>query len=453
MGFQVNLNVNAMDPGRSKIVEPVLQAALQAADPYEAVRRAIRLADHELAIGDKIYMRNSLGRVIVVGFGKASLAMAAAAEDALGSLLSGGVIISKHLPGKNSLTRIKPLLGNHPIPAEASLNSTEIILVQLTKLRPEDLVLCLISGGGSALLTMPAAGISLTDLQQANRMMLACGASIQEINTLRKHIDDIKGGGLWRRIQPARSACLILSDVVGDPLDTIASGPMTPDSTSFADAWAVIERYQLENRIPGSIKRRVQAGMAGLIPETLKATEYNQDRTSKFLVGSNRLAAKAAVRQGKIEGFDSKLVTTALTGEARQAGELIAAHARNLARLEDHEKRPVCLVFGGETTVTITGDGFGGRNQETALAAVAGMAGLENMTLITLATDGEDGPTSAAGAVVSGDTLQRAARAGLNPSEYLNRNDSYHFFEKLGDLLITGPSGTNVNDLSFLFAF
>jgi hydroxypyruvate reductase len=316
---------------------------------------------------------------------------------------------------------------------------------------PGDLVICLISGGASALLTMPVTGVSLADLQALTSLLLACGANINEINTLRKHLDQVKGGQLARLAQPARVASLILSDVVGSPLDVIGSGPSVPDSSSFADAYAVLERYGLLGKAPVSIVKYLQRGCQGGAPETPKPDDPLFDRVQNVIIGSNQQAADAALQEALAEGFSAMLLTTYLQGEARQAGRWLAAIARQIASNGQPLQPPACLVVGGETTVTILGDGQGGRNQEMALGAVEDLANLPGAVLVTLATDGGDGPTDAAGAVVTGETLQRALQLGLRPGDYLRRNDAYHFFQGLGDLLVTGPTGTNVNDLAFLF--
>jgi hydroxypyruvate reductase len=317
-----------------------------------------------------------------------------------------------------------------------------------------DLVIVVISGGGSALLTAPAEGLALADLQALTNALLACGANIQEINTLRKHLDGIKGGGLARAAFPADVLTLILSDVIGDPLDVIASGPTVPDPTTFADALGVLERYRLVEQIPQTVLHHLRQGAGGLSPETPKPGEPLFDHVQNVIVGSNRQAALAAVAQARLEGMNSLLLTSYLQGEASQAGRFAAALARQIAGQGEPLSRPACLVLGGETTVTLSNStGLGGRNQELALGSVLDLAGLPGVVIVTLATDGGDGPTDAAGAVVTGETLGRALALGLAPHQFLAQHDAYHFFEPLGDLLRPGPTLTNVNDLVFVFAF
>jgi glycerate 2-kinase len=391
-----------------------------------------------------------------VGAGKAGMPMAVAAARTLGAYLFQGLVIVKegYAEGSQALpSHLKILEAGHPIPDERGVNATRRIRAMLEEAGPNDLVICLISGGGSALFTDPAGELTLADLQELTRLLLASGATINEINSLRKHLDIVKGGGLARLTAPAHLLTLILSDVVGDPLDVIASGPTVPDPTTFNDAWDVLERYQLLDQTPQHVLYWLQSGKSGKIAETPKPGDDLFDRVTNLVIGSNRLAAEAAILQSQVEGFHPLLLTTYLQGEASQAGGILAAIARQLVASDQPIPRPACLVVGGETTVTLHGDGLGGRNQELALGAVRAMADVPNVALVTFATDGGDGPTDAAGAVVTGDTLSQAQGLSLDPHDYLVRNDAYHFFEKLGALLKSGPTQTNVNDLAFLFAF
>jgi hydroxypyruvate reductase len=365
------------------------------------------------------------------------------------------VIIVKegHVTGLGQHSPVRILEASHPLPDERGVQGAQQLIDLLKGVGPDDLVIGLISGGGSALLTSPAPGLSLGDLQALTSALLACGANINEINTLRKHLDLVKGGGLAQWVAPARLATLILSDVVGDPLDVIASGPTVPDPTTFAEALGVIEKYQIGAKTPSAVIDRLQQGAAGNIPDTPKPGDPLFERVQNVIVGSNRQAAEAALAQAQAEGLYPLLLTTYLQGEARQVGRVLAGVARQVASSGQPIARPACLVAGGETTVTLRGDGSGGRNQEMALSAVAELAGLPDLALVTLATDGGDGPTDAAGAVVTGETLSRAQNLGLGPEDYLSRNNAYHFFAPLGDLLKPGPTQTNVNDLAFIFAF
>jgi hydroxypyruvate reductase len=289
-------------------------------------------------------------------------------------------------------------------------------------------------------------------MQALTASLLACGATINEINMLRKHLDTIKGGGMARLAAPAKLAALVLSDVIGNPLEIIASGPTVADSSSFADAYAILERYDLLTSVPTAIRSRLEAGCRGEIAENPIAGDAVFERVHNVLVGSNGQAAEAALDEAAARGFQTLLLSTYMQGEARSVGAVLASIGREIAASGRPLPRPACVVLGGETTVTIRGRGHGGRNQEVALGAVRDLADLEHVFVIGLATDGDDGPTDAAGAVASGETLARGLAVGLKPEAFLAQNDAYHYFAQLDDLLLPGPSGTNVNDLYFLFA-
>jgi len=447
-------------------VRRILGAALQAVEPGKAVRRFMRREGSRLTIGERNYNLERVKRVFITGAGKAGAPMAEAAAEILGERLHAGMVIVKegHLGDWRPDSRpglpyqLDFMEAGHPIPDQRGLLGGQRIRQLLANVMADDLVIVLVSGGGSALLVAPVEGVSLADLQALTNAMLASGASIDEINTLRKHLDRLKGGGLARICHSAQVAALILSDVIGDPLDVIASGPTTPDPSTFLNAWSILEKYNLVDQAPAEIVTYLQRGLDGKEAETPKPGDGLFGRVNNVLIGSNRQAAEAALQQAKDEGFHPLLLTTSLQGEARQAGRFLAAVLRQAAADGPPIQRPACLLAGGETTVTLTampgeGSSLGGRNQELALAAVHDLAGLPEVALITLATDGGDGPTDAAGAIVTGDTLERARQAGLDPAQFLKRNDSYHFFAGLEDLVRSGPTRTNVNDLTFLFTF
>jgi hydroxypyruvate reductase len=428
-------------------IQRILAAAIQAVEPGAAVRRAVQRQQEVLYIaGERLHL-DDFEHISLVALGKAALPMAEAMADLLGDRLTAGLVIPKHAAPASD-PRLEVLQGDHPVPGMHSLQAGERLLEFVSQNGPNDLVFCLISGGGSALVTAPQPGLSLNDLQQLTRLLLGCGASITEINTLRRRLDRIKGGGLARQAAPARMVSLVLSDVVGNPLEAIASGPTSPDPTTRQEALAVLERYHLQAQLAPAILQTLLTA-----PETPKAGEPLFENQQVVLVGSNQIAAQAALQQAEIEGFHPHLLGTDRTGEARLAALELCQVLRQ-ARLEGKPvPAPACLAMGGETTVTLRGNGKGGRNQELALAAVTLLAGLPDVLLVSLATDGEDGPTDAAGAAVTGETYARAARLGMHPAEYLARNDSYSFFEALDDLLKPGPTGTNVNDLTLLFTF
>ena len=430
-------------------VARVLAAALQAVEPGAAVRRYLRREGAALLVDGRPYDLDQFEQVWIVGAGKASAPMAAAAAEILAERLSGGVVVVKEGYTQEAGGPLAVVEAGHPVPDERGVAGAQRIAGLLRGAGPRDLVLALISGGGSALLTLPAEGLALGDLQRLTDLVLRSGASINEINALRKHLDSMKGGGLARLAHPAALVTLVLSDVVGSPLDVIASGPSVPDTSTFGDAWAVLERYGLLEQTPAPVLARLRRGLAGELPETPRAGDPLFGRVHNLVVGSNVQAAEAALAAARAEGWGALLLTTYLQGEAREAGRFLAAVARELAATGNPLPRPACVVAGGETTVTLRG---GGRNQELALAAAAELAGLADLALVALATDGGDGPTDAAGAVVTGATLERARALGLDPAAHLARNDAYPFFAQLGDLLLPGPTRTNVNDLALLFA-
>ena len=391
----------------------------------------------------------------MIGAGKAGQPMAGAVSEILSKKIENGLVIVKdgyHDLG-SPIENIEIVEAGHPIPDNRGAQATKRIIELLNHTRKDDLVICLISGGGSALMVSPVEGISLAELQDLTAELLASGATINEINTLRKHLDQVKGGQIARYAAPARLISLILSDVVGDPLDVIASGPTVPDSTTYDEAINILTKYQIENRISRKIIKHLESGKRGDIPETPKANELIFKNVTNFVIGSNLVAGQGALKQAQKEGFHTMLLTNYLQGEAKEVAKALAAILRQMASNNPPLARPACIILGGETTVTLQGNGQGGRNQEIALASIYDLAGINDIALITLATDGGDGSTDAAGAVVTGETFQRAQEAGLDPQIYLRNNDSYNFFKSLNDLVITGPTLTNVNDLAFLFSF
>lgn len=411
---------------QSHSVVRVLASALNAVEPGAAVKQYLR--ENPLPTAQRIF---------AFGLGKAACSMTQALADETNLLDS--LIITKHA----SFLNVEPaavIEGNHPVPGDASISAGLAALKFVSPLTPDDLLVCLISGGGSALMAAPR--VPLADLQSLTSALLACGARIDEINILRRHLDQLKGGGLVRSANGAQIVSLILSDVVDDSLETIASGPTAPDPTTCADALSILQKYNLLNKIPAS--------MALSLQETLKSENPVFAKVKNTIIASNNIAVLAAQTQAQREGFDASVTHLALQGEARIVGVKIALQFEKLLQTRP---RPFCLLAGGETTVTLMGNGKGGRNQELALAAVDVLAGLKDVMFITLATDGEDGPTDAAGAVVTGESAQRAESLGMSAADYLLRNDAYSFFEGLNDLVRIGPSGTNVNDLILCFAF
>ena len=400
----------------------ILSAAIDSVDPYRAVQSHLPTLE---------------GRVFGLAIGKAALPMMDALAERIP--LASGLAVTKFASGqsRDSYTIIE---GGHPIPDARSLHAGERVLEFVSSLNEDDTLVCLISGGGSALVTAPY--IPLEDLQALTSLLLSSGARIDEINTLRRQLDRVKGGGIARATK-ATIVSLILSDVIGNPLEAIASGPTFPNPTTSKDAIRILKKYNLEKQIPDSILHVLESGSLLLEVQQLAVGLQN------IIIGDNKLAAQAALMQAEREGFQAEILTNELQGEAREIGVMLAKKLRDgLTK----RPRPFCLIVGGETTVKVRGEGKGGRNQELALSAVNELSDLENVMLISLATDGDDGPTDAAGAVVTGESAQRAKMLGIDAADYLSRNDAYSFFETLGDLLKPGPTGTNVNDLIFLLA-
>jgi len=424
----------------------IFAAAVRAVDPGEAVRRHVIREGTRLRVGTEILDLAAIRQIIVVGCGKAAAPMAAAVEGILGERIARGVVVTKYRHLHPTAT-IRVHEAGHPVPDAAGLAGAEAVLDQVRRLGPQDLVLLLISGGGSALSPAPVAGISLADKQALTTALLACGADIREMNAIRKHISRIKGGQLARAAQPAQVAALVLSDIVGDPLDAIASGPTVPDPTTYADALGILDTYGIRGEIPASIRARLEAGARGEVPETPKPDDPLFARVRNLIVGSNLQALEAAQAEAGRLGLAPMILSSSIEGETREVARMHAAIAREIRCTGHPLAPPACLISGGETTVTLKGSGKGGRNQEFALAAALDIAGVPGVVVLSGGTDGTDGPTDAAGAIVDGETCARAAGQGLDARASLSANDSYHFFQALGDLLITGPTNTNVMDV------
>jgi glycerate 2-kinase len=369
----------------------IINSALQAVDPAQAVHNYFSARPEMVT-----RIQATPGRVLVVGAGKASAPMAMAISEIFGDRIDEGIVIVKygHILARQ-IPGIEIVEAGHPVPDEAGVDATGRIAALTATAGSDDFVLCLISGGGSALLTLPADDLSLADLQTTTQLLLAAGCSIDLVNTVRRHISAVKGGQLARQVAPAQMLNLILSDVVGDPLPAIASGPTVPDPTTFADAWDVVLRYQLAERLPAAVSHYLQAGLEGKVPDTPVGNDSVFKRVENVIIGSNRIAAQAAVAAAQTIGFDTRLLTTFLEGEAREVGRVVAGLAKGIVKDEAGLQRPACLVLGGETTVTLTGNGKGGRNQEMALAVSLALDGWPGVLVICLGTDGNDGPTDA----------------------------------------------------------
>ena len=418
------------------------EAALAAIAPQSLLKSRLLLENGGLRIDQHRFELDKYKNIYIVGGGKASGAMAVAAEKILGKRIARGCI---NIPHETLCSTDLVILNRagHPVPDQAGVAGTRQIVELVVQAGSADLILCLISGGGSSLMPLPRGDVTLADKRDLTSLLLKSGASISEINAVRKHISAFKGGWLARMAYPATVLNLILSDVVGDPLDFIASGPTIPDSTTFADARAVLLKYDLWELAPGSVQKLLTDGVQGLAEETPKAGDAAFERVHNVVIGNNSSAIAAVDSNLRAAGFNTQLLPAPLQGDAVALGQSLAGRISGEVRAD----RPLAIIGGGETTVNISGSGQGGRNQEMALAAVQQLAGVEGMLLAILATDGIDGPTDACGALVDGSTLARAQKLGLKPEVFLRNNDSYNFFRELGDLVFTGYTGSNVNDV------
>jgi glycerate 2-kinase len=435
---------------RSQALE-IFRASLRRVDPYEAVKRFVRIDGSNILLDQGGEREEALDlqdfdRVFVVGGGKATAPMARAVEDVLGERTSKGVINVKY-GFAEELLRTEVVEAGHPLPDQKGVEGAGKILDLLRSAGERDLIFSLISGGGSALLPLPAGTVALAEKRALTQKLLECGARIEEINAIRKHISLSKGGQLARAAFPATIVNLMLSDVVGDKMDVIASGPFVPDQSTFKQAWAIIEKYGLTD-IPESIRGHLRKGLEGKIPETPKAGDIVFSRVRNRIVGSNLLALEAAKEEAERMGYRTLILSSMVEGETREVARVHTAIAKEIIASGQPLRAPACVISGGETTVSIRGPGLGGRNQEFCLAAALDLVELPaGVVVLSGGTDGNDGPTPAAGAIVDHHTVQRGIQAGMKAAEYLRNNDSFRFFEKTGELLVTGPTKTNVMDV------
>ena len=435
----------------------IFRGCLTAVDPYKAVKRFVHVEGDRLVIGMEGQSKTELDltefdRISLVGAGKATASMAGAIEELFGESIQKGMINLKY-SFTEELTFTEIIEAGHPLPDENGLRGTRKILDLLEGAGEKDMIFSLISGGASALLPHPAGDITLSEKREITRALLACGASIDEINAVRKHISCSKGGQMARAAFPATIVNLMLSDVVGDKMDVIASGPFVPDTSTFKDIRKIFRKYDLKG-IPAAIHEHVKAGLDGKIPETPKENDRIFDRVFNFIVGSNMLALEAAGEKAKELGYETLILSSMIEGETREVARVHSAVAREIVKTGRPIPPPACIISGGETTVTIWGDGLGGRNQEFCLAACLDFVGLPpRVVMLSGGTDGNDGPTDAAGAVVDPFTVARGKDAGMDVAEFLDRNDAYHFFEKTNDLLMTGPTNTNVMDVRLVLVW
>src|SRR3989304_4425693 len=426
----------------------IFKAGVDAVSPYKLILQSLKIDCNILNIKDVSYDLSRFNNIIVIGAGKATASMAQAVENILEDRIGDGLIVVKY-EHTSPLKKIKQLEAGHPLPDEAGVKGTEEILRLLEGADEKTVVICLLSGGGSALLVSPLDGITLDEKKEVNRLLLSAGARIDEINTVRKHLSKIKGGRLAEISYPAILLTLILSDVIGNRLDVIASGPTVPDNSTFKDAMDVIKKYNLVDKLPANVMILLKQGLRGDIKDTPKNGEVFFKKSKVFILGNLKHALTAAKEKAVSMGYETEIISSELQGEARDVGRWFAKRAKGL-------KEARCLISGGETTVTVKGNGLGGRNQELALACAIEIEGTKGITMLSAGTDGTDGPTDAAGAIVDEETISKAKKLGLDPERYLNTNDSYNFFKKLDFLsgerfhVITGPTGTNVMDMQII---
>jgi len=434
-------------PSLRKHANQIFRHVLDILDPGQLVKEKVSIRDSTLIVEEREYNLNNYENIYVVGGGKACAPMAKAMEGLLGDKIDNGIIVVKYDHGL-SLKKIETVEASHPIPDENGERGASDILRLLSGTGEKELIICLISGGGSALLVQPHKGITLQDIQTASAELLACGATIDEINTVRKHLSSIKGGQLAKAAYPSTLITLMLSDVVGDPMDIIASGPTVPDESTFEDAYAIIQKYTLEEKIPNIVCGFLRSGKMGEIEETPKNGNKIFDNTQNVIVGSNKIALDAAEKRAKDLGYNTIVLSSLVEGESRDVAKFFAAIAKEVSRTGTPVSKPACIIAGGETTVTIRGKGKGGRNQEFALSAAMEIEGFEGVVILSAGTDGTDGPTDATGAIVDSNTCKDARKKfNLNAEEFLSRNDSYNFFKKTGEHIVTGPTMTNVMDI------
>lgn len=427
----------------------IFHAALSAVDPAACVRRWLHPADGGVRVAGRELSARACRNIYIAAIGKAAASMAGAAEAVLEDRIKEGLVITKYGHGQ-PLARCRVMEAGHPVPDESGMKATDALIELLQKAGPNDLVLCLVSGGGSALSPAPAPGISLADKQAATGLLLGCGADIHEINTIRKHLSRVKGGQLCRFVRGAAVVSLILSDVVGDDIHSIASGITAPDPGTFSECMEIITRYGLWEKIPRPVQKHLSEGIDGLVPETPKPGDPVFASVTNHIVGSNSRALAAAGAEAERLGFRPLVLSSMIQGEARETAKVLCAVLKEVRRSGHPASPPACVLSGGETTVTVRGSGKGGRNMEMALSAAIELAGLPDILFLSTGTDGTDGPTDAAGAFADGGVASRAQGLGLSMRQSLAGNDAYRFFRQTGDLFITGPTGTNVMDLQIM---
>jgi glycerate-2-kinase len=434
--------------GARRALRQIYRAAVAAANPALVLKRKLRISRNALVVETvKGPCHFPLGgNVYLVSVGKGADLSAPVWQKLLGKRLLQGIFIVRDRLVQAPLKRITISAAGHPLPDKRGLRATRRCLAMVSRAGPEDCVVVFLMGGASSLLVAPASGVTLAAKRAAGAALLKSGMNIQEMNCIRKHISAVKGGGLLRAAEPARVLTLAVSDVIGDDPAVIGSAPSFHDPTTFSQAWRILRRHGLTNKIPRAVKNHLRRGIHGKVPETVKPGSLLSRRSRFAVIASNRDSLRAAKKKAESLGFAAKILTAEFSGDARTRAREICRKLKSLQREKKRRVRPRCFLIGGETTVTVKGKGTGGRNQEFALASALELSGSRGIDLLSAASDGSDGPTNAAGAFVDGDSLARARRLGLDPRRALGENDSYDFFRRLGDHFKPGPTGTNVMD-------
>lgn len=433
-----------------RILKALIQSSLEAADSGNAMEQLISREDNLLYVNTVRYDLSQYQRIVCVGAGKASGHMAQALEQILGGHLDGGMVVVKD--GYGALTKkVQILEASHPLPDVRGVRATNQILKFVRSLTKQDLLIVLLSGGASSLLCAPAPGLTLTDKRRTTRMLLRCGATIHELNTVRKNLSAVKGGKL-AQATPAKILTLIMSDVLRDDVATIGSGPTVPDITTFEEAKTILKHYHIWSNVPVRVRNHLDQGIRGHAPKTWKSRTRHSSRSRSIILANNQTAIDGMAKEAKRLGLRPYILEAPLQGEAKDLGTILGAMAQDIRNFGNPVRPPACLIVGGEPTVTVTGKGKGGRTQECVLAASQELAGLSNVAVAGFGTDGTDGPTDVAGAIVDGKTVQRAKKKGGSIENSLKKHDSYTFFHKIGGHIITGPTHTNVNDIYLILA-
>ncbi|HBP88248.1 MAG TPA: glycerate kinase [Nitrospiraceae bacterium] len=438
------------NPDTKQILSSLLGAGLESCNPARAIEETLHLHNHRLHVQDFHYDLTRYDRVFCVGAGKASARMALALEQALGNRLEGGMVIVPDGYGA-PCDKIRIFEAAHPMPDGRGVKATKQVLALAQSLSRRDLLIVLLSGGASSLLCAQSIGLTLAAKRRTTQLLLRSGATIHDINIVRKHLSAIKGGQLTRATS-ATILTLIMSDVLGDDLSTIGSGPTVTDSSTFQDAIDILQQYSIWNKTPDSVQRHLHQGLTNFNQTPIKPARRQSLRNRHIILANNRQALEGVAKSAKLLGFKPFILPYSLQGEAKEIGSILGGFARDLVEFGNPVQRPACLIAGGEPTVTVSGKGRGGRAQECVLAAAQELAGLTNVFVAGFATDGTDGPTDAAGAVVDGKTVQRAKKKGLSIEHALHEHDSYTFFQQIRGHIMTGPTGTNVNDIYLIVA-